>query len=291
MKKGKDRNKKMVSVFLLVLGIISVGIVAASLNNTGLPEDMQPKEIELMSQYQPDRDVYGKGITRYRDIDYACWVENRKFPEKIDSCYTIKSYTFDIKDVFRKLPELPEDFWRIKYSVMKESFIDFCNLDEEYWKQPEILRDTFIETGIRFLKENNPNQWYAAGIGVYPNLIESPASPNKNYRICVLVFTSDGVQTKQGMQIVPYSTHRNITIKVTPDVLLVEEKYPIISQEWIKKIELIISVGNVREGTYEIGFNEFPPPQSMLSQWQTQYPLVEPASAVTPFKMNLVVSE
>jgi len=311
-----EKNRIILFVGLIVL--LSSAIAIATLNiripteavetqaqliSTEEFEKIAGQEEQLRLRYQPDRESYGYGTLRKTVVDKYCFQKYRKDPNMLSSCIQgTETYKYKIKDIIEKnLPPLPDDFYYYKAKLMKTGYIDLCNLPEEYWKQPEFYRDSFVEVGLAGYKNPNPNYWYPTGRGVFPSSQfvgeDGSLHPGDEITICTTLRTGWWVETQQGYRIVPTAldkfyyepesreykvapssvTSKYIKVEIEPDIVVTEETYPVFSSEWVKLIKVHIKINeNTPPGSYAVGFTLTNPDSETMKKLSSEYPMYMP---------------
>lgn len=247
--------------------------------------------------YQPNRDSYGMGQFSKVEYNDTCLFEKRQEANRLEACTLgSKKYNYNIRDVFVNLPEIPEDFYWIKYKMMDEHFVDICTLDDSYWRQPEFIADTFTDAGMRYYKSPRVGYWTPSGFGSFPAIQWATANAGDTITLCFLWYTGFGVITQQGFQLVPtyletvFSPQENlyydaydpetsgkyIKVTVDPTTFLMKEAYPIFNYDWLKRIVVTVKIApDAPAGDYGIGINPINPPTATISKWQSEYPLYQ----------------
>jgi hypothetical protein len=121
--------------------------------------------------------------------------------------------------VFSHIPMMPKDFW-VFYYLIKAGRLDFSDVDERYWKQPEFYGDTFTRPGggAEMMREYiaskgvlcriAPNGteicgpvWYFMGYGTYPAEAGVTMRAGMTDTLLTFFYTSFNVYAWQGMQL------------------------------------------------------------------------------------------
>ena len=279
----KKRDKRPLAVIsLIVIVIIAIAGLSLTGNLTGMDqtttisigEFAQKESIQgiLEEIYQPDRQSYGMG--KFYDRDSGRMLQ------------------FEIAGIFEKLPPVPSDFWRVKYlMVTGQSDVGVLKgLEGQYYKQPEFIRDTFVESGLNFWKAPDIYHWFPEGYGTYPHIELVETYPGAEFDAYTFTHTSYGVETYQGLMLVPvFLSEVNLEegtakiknpemqssyfdVSMEPDVILLEPTYPVFEDGWIKKVKVHVKVSEgTPPGTYAIGYDVASVPSEVASQWKTQY--------------------
>ena len=277
------RSRRIITLYaVIVAAVVLVGGLAITGNLLG--EDgsttisigefakMESIQAVLEDIYQPDRDSYGMG----------------KFFDR----ETGRMMQFNIAGIFENLPPIPEDFWRVKYlMVTGQSDVGvLATLDEKYYKQPEFIRDTFVESGLNFWKAPDIYHWYPEGYGTYPHVEYVDTYPGAEFDAYTFTHTSWGVETYQGLMLVPVFLEsvnledgplvvkdhdrqkEYFEIYMDPNTVLLEPTYPVFTENWISRIRIHVKVSpDTPPGAYGIGYDVAPVPSELQSEWKSEY--------------------
>lgn len=264
--KMKKKNKKIWFI-LACVGILSISIIGLIIGIKGYQHNqrlMNVEELEaikdvnttLTNMYQPNRDEYGTG--------------------KVEIGGNIKEIS--IKDCIEKnLPKMPDDLWYYRHKLLlnKATSIDLINLTEDYYLQPEFIANTFTESGINRWKTIDVTRWTIYGYGTFPADQFTYTYPGEEFYVIAFFFSSFGVETYQGLKIIPVYpssvierekgegiivnqtlSNRYIKIEIEPKEVLLEPTYPVFQKGWIKKVIIKVKVDeNTPKGIYGIGFD------------------------------------
>ena len=265
--------------------------------------------------YQPDRGGYGNFIYYQREYNRTCIQENKNDLDKIQDCVlSVSKIEKNYEYLFKNLPELPENFWSIKSRLMSEKYVDICSLGEDYWKQPEFISNTWLETGIDFYKRDHGLYWYPVGYGSFPVYQYVTANKGDEFNLCCLVHTSWGVSTYQGLGITPIYLNKikdiktgkliemnnseigeeYIELNITPTQILIEPTYPQFGKNWIQKIEVKVKLsGDIPEGKYGIGFGFISPSKEISEEIPEDgiyIPLIGIGPSEYPFQAEILIN-
>mgnify|MGYP001600766071 CR=1 FL=1 len=276
--------------------------VPIALPNT-LPE-VTSAQLRLMELYQPNRDSYGDGIY---------W-----------NFRTNTTTKFRIRDVAEKeLPPLPEDFWKYKYVLLTKGFLNFSNLSEEYWKQPEFVEictgtdvgscvNSFKQNAIPYFKEKNIGIWFREGTLTFPAVQYVTTVAGAEFSIYVIWQTAWNVETYQGIKLVsiyPNTLAGNVVgnynildgkekikvVEISPEMLLLEPTYPIVKKDYRQLVKITFKVAeDIPKGDYMVAFEEVRLPKNVEEQYYTKYlDLYQPKSSLTSVnvpKLQVIIS-
>lgn len=271
-------------IFLVAIVIIAFVIYTVTYQgtptNTTKPTNTTNVSIETIAEklaisakiqelYQPNRS-YGTG----------------KFTDR----KTNTTYEFEILEIFKNLPALPDDFWSVKYQMLSEGWIDLEKLDESYYKQPEFIRNNFVEKGLKFYKSPPTEFWYPVGYGTYPMIEFADTYAGAEFDVYTFFHTSWAVETYQGFSLVsvypsraisekgiisvesPEIAEQYIQVSIYPDVVLLEPAYLIFSKDWIQKIRVHVKLDrNIPNGIYAVGYDVAKAPDDKEREWGFKY--------------------
>ena len=229
-------------------------------------------ETRLEEQYTIDRSTYGLGtIYDAKTGDYK---------------------QFNIIDIFKNLPAVPDDFWRMKYEMSSGQIAmkTLADMDKAYYLQPEFIKNNFVDGGINFWISPDIYHWYPEGYGTYPHQAYVETTAGGEFDVYTFTYTSWGVEGYQGLSLVPAYPERIVnpegdkidtdptlakeyfTISISPDTVLLEPTYPIFSKDWSKKIYVHVEIAeDTPTGVYAIGYDVASAPSDLEDTWQDQY--------------------
>jgi len=311
---------------ILLVGLFILGISATSLATVYIrvPTDKTTTQSEtiltasefkqlagqteqLKLRYQPDRKSYGYGTFTKTIVNKACFQKYRKDAKQLSQCIQGReNYKYKIKDIIEQnLPPLPDDFFYYKAKLMKTGYLDLCDLNESYWKQPEFYRDSFVEVGLSGYKNPNPNYWYPTGRGVFPSTQfvgeDGSLHPGDEITLCTTLRSGWWVETQQGYRIIPTAlsnfyyepesknykvasseeTNKYIKVEISPDVVVTTESYPVFSYNWTQLITVKIKISpDTPPGTYAVGFTLVNPDIKTMQQLSQKYPMYMPMGLI-----------
>lgn len=176
------------------------------------------------------------------------------------------SYNFT-GDVFKELPEFPDDFWTRK-EVFDTQRITADRLTPEYYLQPEIL------PGWDALKDriyNDPDRYVGTyGASMYPSLFTvSNVNTNKTFYISTILHTALGVALLQGIRLEAVYNSSALKVKGPDESILLRPTYPHFDEAWSRIV--IYEITLLREGNYTITIYERLPDTKNDSAWKSQY--------------------
>lgn len=166
--------------------------------------------------------------------------------------------------VFEDLTKAPNDFSILVEKMHKGNYSNYVFFPQEYFLQPEFY-PSFNEATRAYWVNPSLTHYGAAGYGFYPAYQEISIPQGKSMTAAFFVHAGFGVQNYQGLKIMPKNNYPGISVSIIEPQLLLGYSYPKFSNDWAKKVLLVISVGDtVETGDYEINFfvESFVPPDS-----------------------------
>ncbi|MEM4327201.1 MAG: hypothetical protein QXZ13_03485 [Candidatus Diapherotrites archaeon] len=230
-------------------------------------EKVDPTEFLVRQQYfeesfKPKRE-------EYKIFEKAAAYLNKPVSE-MPKLFTLKSEA----EIFEELPKIPKDFSELAFALASGKTYDIGNIGEEYYKQPEFYPN-FKTNGLKYWTNPEPKYWATGGYGTYPaeQFDTLSLSGRKEFNAAVFVYSGYGVQTYQGLTLVPTAeTLKNFEIEITPNTILLEPNFPKFKNGWAHKI--FIS-GKLKEGAkpgkYDLAFVIAAPPKEKKDEWGFKY--------------------
>jgi len=169
-----------------------------------------------------------------------------------------------------KLPDKPDKFDLIKRNFYDSQIDDFNNLEEGMWKRPEFY-PTWERSGIHKYIDHDYTRWGVHGYGFFPG--EQSWAVNNMQEGDEMVFhtflhTAWGVETWQGMQLVPVYDDTLFDVTITPNEFYLEPTFPVFYPEWTKIIEFrVVAIDTIPAGEYIITLKVLPPDESRTEEW------------------------
>jgi len=164
----------------------------------------------------------------------------------------------------QNLPAKPSDFVNMKHRLEVGQLNDVCIFTDNYFLQPDFY-PTWDDTYNLFYEHHDYSRWGVHGYGVYPALqgiTLSNFKQGESFPICAFLKTAGGVETWQGVKLVPIENEYfkieilNQDYENYPNHFLLEPTFPEFSKNWAKKLEIKVTAKqNVPAGKYIIGFN------------------------------------
>jgi len=259
------------STILIAVAIVVGSAILAS-NSTSISEIYFSSKF---SKYEINRDSYGKGTIYFREWDPACWQQHYTDQNVAEMCSKLNHIEYDIKEVFKNLPPVPEDFARVKGSIILSKKFNLENVSKDYWIQPEFTGD-LVQNCMKIWKSNNPNQWYPFGITSYISEQTATGYVNQTATVYLIVGSGCGVETTQSFWIKPES---DLPVQVITSfdnlpqgVIVLGPMYPEISPDWATVVKLKIFLS--KPGTHTVYVYAKPPPADVQETLSQKYPML-----------------
>jgi len=156
-----------------------------------------------------------------------------------------------------ELPEVPDDLLLYKRDIITGTLSNICNIEEEYWKNPEFYPGWEKAKNSYYL-HHSYSSWGAYGYGTYPadagvnikNLKEG-----EEIEFCTFFKAAFNIETYQGIKLESIE-NEYFKVEITPNEFLLEPTFPVFKEGWIKKLRIKITAKqDVPEGNYIVGFN------------------------------------
>jgi hypothetical protein len=185
------------------------------------------------------------------------------------------------KDVFRKLPEYPEDFEKVKTQALNLESVNKTYPDEYYYKQPEFYGSSFFEHGLylytQLSKPKNFSYMNVMGYGNYPSDVQLIVKEGE-YELTDYLRAGWGVVKYQGLSLeTVYPENEEITRKcfnvtLIPSTFLLGRTYLSFDPDWVKRVKIKIKVDkSCPSGDYMIGITPTKVPQEFEDEWTKIY--------------------
>jgi len=163
---------------------------------------------------------------------------------------------------FESIPEKPDDFDAYVRDIWKGSYVELCDMDEGYWKQPEFYGSSWENAKNSFYDNPDYSKWGVYGQGNMPREIGYTFENFKKgdeFELCSFFHNGFGVWTYQGFKLVPIE-NEYFDIEITPNELTVTPTFPVFEDGWTRKIKIkIIAKEDMPIGNYIVGFNTVEP--------------------------------
>lgn len=173
-------------------------------------------------------------------------------------------------DYLEEIPPKPDDFDSILSKLRSEG--DICKLSEEYYLQPDFYRKSW-EAGKQHYKNHDYSRWLVYGYGAYPAYPKAVFSLNEvgeKVRICTLYHTGWGVETWQGIKLVP-EKNKYFDVVINPHEFLLLPTFPNFDSGWVKKLNITVRIKQIPPaGTYNIVVNTINPSKEKSTEWESE---------------------
>jgi len=164
---------------------------------------------------------------------------------------------------YMRIPEKPNDFSAYSREIWGGEFVELCDLDGGYWKQPEFYGDSWKNAQEKFYDNPDYVMWGVYGQGSIPREIGYSFKNLKKgdeFKLCTFFHNGFGVWTYQGFKLIPFGENEYFKIEITPNEFITAPTFPVFEDEWTKKIEIKIIVKETPpKGDYIFRFNTQPP--------------------------------
>jgi len=194
-----------------------------------------------------------------------------KQPSKIERPEYCDSNGCIPKEVFKNLPDYPEDIEGVKYSIV----IPLMNVtrkhpNEYYYKQPEFYTDSFATKGVGYYtilsKPYNFTYINVAGYGAYPAELKVNVKEGE-YNLTTYLHASWGVVKYQGIGLevnYPEKSEDCFSVSLSPRAVLLGRTYFIFDSNWAEKIEIKLKVNEAcPKGQYLIAISASKVPEGI----------------------------
>jgi hypothetical protein len=175
--------------------------------------------------------------------------------------------------VFKDLPEYPANFTVIKRDIFAGQITDLSNISENIYKQPE-LYPTWEANGQKWFTNHDYSRWGVHGYGLFPGELSytvSNMTSGDTVNVYSFLHTSWGIETWQGLKLIPEYNNNIFDVSLTPDEVLLEPTFPKFYSNWSQKINMLITAKRpVPQGDYQFSIS-FTTPSSINSNlwtWQ-----------------------
>lgn len=173
----------------------------------------------------------------------------------------------EVLDYLQEIPPKPDDFVSILSRLRSEA--DICELSREYYIQPEFYTDSW-EVGKQHYEEHDYSRWVVYGHGAYPahpRAIFSSNEIGKEIQICALYRTGWGVETWQGVKLVPEKS-KYFEVIIDPDEFLLQPTFPNFESGWVKKLNITVKIKQIPpNGAYDIVVDVASPNEEKRDEW------------------------
>lgn len=165
-------------------------------------------------------------------------------------------------NAFEKIPPKPDDFDAYARDIWKGAFVELCDIDDAYWKQPEFY-SSWGNAKKSFYDSPDYSRWGVYGHGNMPREISYSFENLKKgdeFELCSFFHSGFGIWTYQGFQLV-LKGNEYFDIEVTPNQTTMSPTFPVFENGWVKKIriKIIAKQDNIPAGNYYFSLNVIPP--------------------------------
>lgn len=176
----------------------------------------------------------------------------------------------EVPDYLVEIPTKPSDFDFVISKLRKEA--DICELSEAYYLQPEFYEEGW-EDGKYQYEEHDYSRWLVHGYGAYPGYPKAIFTSNKvgeEVQICTLYHTGWGVETYQGLKLIPEKS-KYFDVVINPDEFLLLPTFPNFDKDWVKKLNITVKIKqNPPAGTYDIVVDVVNPSKEKRDEWVSE---------------------
>lgn len=160
-------------------------------------------------------------------------------------------------DIFKDLQPMPKDMDLIINMIQSGNFPDMCDVEEKYWKRPEFY-PSWDRAYEMFYRSPDYSTWGVHGYGVFPSSLGYSVRNIKmgdKITFCAFLMTGWKIESYQGISINGIGDEY-WEVNVNPDTLLLSKTFPKIDNNWVHKIEVVITAKeDVPKGIYDLGFS------------------------------------
>lgn len=172
--------------------------------------------------------------------------------------------------IFSDLPLPHKNFLLIKRNFYDGQIKDFSKLSESVYKRPEFY-PTWESSGIRWFTEHDYSRWGVRGWGIFPGLIDySVRNIQTGDKLIFYTFlhSSWGIETWQGLRIIPVYNTTLFDAKISPDIVLLEPTFPKFYNNWTYIIEYNVTAkSRIPQGTYTFSIRMDSPSVTTNELW------------------------
>lgn len=181
-----------------------------------------------------------------------------------------REQTSSIDIATEKLTPTPPTFELVKRNFYDSQIDNFNNIDPAIWKRPEFY-PTWERSGIPSFKNHDYSRWGVHGYGFFPSVeswtVHNMSSGN-TLTYHVFLHTAWGVETWQGMKLIPICNDTLFNVEITPNEFYLEPTFPTFYPEWTKKIKFTVTaMEKIPPGTYSIRVDVGVPNDAKTEAW------------------------
>lgn len=164
----------------------------------------------------------------------------------------------------------PDDFDLVLGELRKQA--DICELSKEYYLQPDFYADSW-EVGKQHYEKHDYSRWLVYGHGAYPAYPKAVFFSNKvgeEMQICTLYHTGWGVETYQGLKLIP-EENKYFEVVIKPDEFLLQPTFPNFDTGWVKKVNITVRIKQtLPSGVYDIVVDVVNPSKEKRDEWVSE---------------------
>jgi hypothetical protein len=178
----------------------------------------------------------------------------------------------DLPDYLQGICAKPDDFDFVIGELRNEE--DICGLSEAYYLQPDFYRKSWEDGKHQYGEQQHDySRWLVYGHGAYPAHPKVTFNTNEIYKethICTLYRTGWGVETWQGIKLVPEKS-KYFEVVIDPDEFLLPPSFPYFDEGWVKKLNITVRAKQILlVGHYEIVVDVVSPSEEKSNEWESE---------------------
>ena len=165
------------------------------------------------------------------------------------------------------IPDKPEDYELIK-RAFSEGFMDIEKLNESYWLQPDFYPGWSAAKGV--YEQHDYSRWGVYGHGAYPSnptICFKTDKPGEWVRFTVLYRTGFGIETWQGVKLVP-EDNEYFDVELNPNQMLLSPTFPVFAKDWVRKLSIKVTIKKQPPaGNYTVNIYSAPVDKELADKW------------------------
>lgn len=165
------------------------------------------------------------------------------FTPKTDTIIVSNTQIDHMSIINEKYPK-PENF-NLMLREINTHYVNMCDLGKNYYMQPDFYVDSWI-VGKEYYETHDYGRWAVHGHGAFPAthkyLLTNPKTGDV-ISFCTLYRTGWAVETWQGIRLEAVE-NEYFEVVMTPNEFLLPPTFPVVSDGWVKKIDVKIYVKN-----------------------------------------------
>jgi len=173
-------------------------------------------------------------------------------------------------EVFKDLPDYPSNFVILKRDIFNGQITNLNKIPDNIYKQPE-LYPTWETNGQKWFTDHDYSRWGVHGYGFFPGEISydiSNMAAGDEVNTHSFLHTSWGIETWQGLKLIPVYDHDYFDVSITPSETLLEPTFPKFYNNWSQKINMhIIAKEQVPQGDYSFSIKFGTPSNLNSNTW------------------------